>query len=155
ERLPPRPVGGGAACFPAASDEYAGATSLRLVDELVRQPRLADARFAAKQEETPASGARIVEPGSQRVELTIAADEDVTVGGHDRRRTLRQADPGVVPENPALQILQLGARLDGELVDEVRTTVGKDPERVGLPAGTVEREHQLRVEPLAERVIRD
>ena len=48
--------------------------------------------------------------------------------------------------------MQGGARLDAELVDEQTARVPIDVERLGLPAGAVERSHERRAEPLAQRV---
>ena len=51
-----------------------------------------------------------------------------------------------------LEPLELGPRLDAELVDEPASRVAVCLERVGLPARAVEREHQLHAVPLAKRV---
>jgi hypothetical protein len=59
-----------------------------------------------------------------------------------------------VLENRALELLEPLAGLDPELVDEGLSRPSIDIERLGLPAGAVEREHQLAAETLAERLAR-
>ena len=48
--------------------------------------------------------------------------------------------------------MQLGARLDPELFDEHLAGVAVGLQRVGLAAAAIQREHQLRVQPLAPRM---
>ncbi len=60
-----------------------------------------------------------------------------------------------MPQDRALELLQLGARLDPELVDEHRPRVAIRLERLRLTAGRVERPHQRRARPLAQRVLAD
>src|SRR5262249_49942299 len=50
---------------------------------------------------------------------------------------------------------QLGPRLEAELVAEHPVCAPVGGQRVGLAAAAVEREHQLRVQPLAQWVLRD
>jgi hypothetical protein len=61
----------------------------------------------------------------------------------------------VVREHPALEVAQLRARLEPELLGESGTRLAVYLERVRLPPGSVEREHQLRAQALAEGVLRD
>ena len=49
-----------------------------------------------------------------------------------------------------LEILQHPGRLEPELVDERAPRVLVDRQRLGLPAGAIEREHERRTQPLAE-----
>ena len=53
-----------------------------------------------------------------------------------------------------MQVPELGSRFDADLLDErgARLTVGL--QRLGLPSRAVEHEHPLRVEPLAQRLLR-
>ena len=53
----------------------------------------------------------------------------------------------------ALEALQLAARLEAELLDQRVAGAAVGVERVGLAAGAIEREHQLRVEALAVAVL--
>ena len=52
-----------------------------------------------------------------------------------------------------MQTLQLGTGLDADLLDEDATGLAVDLERLGLPPAAIQREHQLRREPLARRVL--
>ena len=54
-----------------------------------------------------------------------------------------------------LELVQLGRELQAELVVERGARGGERVERVGLPAGAVEREHELRTESLAKRLFAD
>ena len=54
-----------------------------------------------------------------------------------------------------MQALQLAARLDPELVDELSASVLVDLERLRLTVRPIEREHQLRAEAFPERMLRD
>src|SRR4029453_7140628 len=60
---------------------------------------------------------------------------------------------GILAENRLVELAQLPARLDAELVDERPPCVLVDVERLGLPTAPVEREHQQRTEPLTERML--
>ena len=53
-------------------------------------------------------------------------------------------------EDLRVQLLQRAARLDPQVVDEEPAPLVVGRERVGLPARAVEREHELRPQPLAE-----
>jgi hypothetical protein len=62
-------------------------------------------------------------------------------------------EPGRLAEHLLLQLLQLGPRFDAELVDEPAPQPTVGGEGVGLPSGAVERQHQLRPQPLPEGVL--
>ena len=61
----------------------------------------------------------------------------------------------VLDEDRPLELLQLDARLEPELVVQERPRPPVDLEPFGLPAAAVEREHQLRAEALAVGVLGD
>ncbi len=67
-------------------------------------------------------------------------------------RRLLEEQRLVLAEDRRLELAQLGAGIDAELLDErlARCPVGR--ERVRLPARAVERKHELRPRPLAERL---
>jgi hypothetical protein len=65
---------------------------------------------------------------------------------------LRGAERRVLREDLLLELLQGGARLDPELVDEPPAALLEDVERLGLTARAVERQHQLCAAPLAVRL---
>ena len=58
-------------------------------------------------------------------------------------------------EDRLLELPQLRARLEAELVGEQLPAAAVGVERVGLPSRPVEGEHQLRAPPLSERVFSD
>ena len=67
----------------------------------------------------------------------------------------REVQGGVLPQDRLLELAQLSAGLDAELVDEHLAGRAVDLERLGLAAATVQAEHQLAAEPLAERELLD
>ena len=54
-------------------------------------------------------------------------------------------------EDHPLEIPQLGARSQPQLVAQQRACLAVDSERLGLAAGAIQREHQLRAQSLLER----
>ena len=62
---------------------------------------------------------------------------------------------GVLVEDRPLELLKGRARLDAQLVDEQTPRLPIDLERLRLPSGAVERQHELRAKPLAERMLAD
>ena len=64
-----------------------------------------------------------------------------------------RVERGVVGEDRLVEVMELGARLDPELLDEDLAGVAVGLQRVGLAAAAIQREHQLRVQPLAPRVL--
>ena len=67
----------------------------------------------------------------------------------------RELEAALLAQDRRVEALQLGARLDAELVDERLPRRRVHLERLGLPPGPVEREHQLRARALAKRVRSD
>ena len=57
--------------------------------------------------------------------------------------TRGRVEPGVLPQDRRVQLLERRAWLDPELADEGPTRVVVRLERIGLPTRAVEREHQL------------
>ena len=66
-----------------------------------------------------------------------------------------QVERRVVGEDRVVQVLQLGARLDPDLVDERVPRVAVGLERLRLAAGAIQREHPLGVQVLAQRIRSD
>ena len=62
---------------------------------------------------------------------------------------------GSCREDRALELLQLGARLERELVDERRPRGAVRRQRVGLATASVERAHLQRAQPFAQRMLGD
>ena len=99
--------------------------------------------------------AAMVEQQCQVAKLDVAPDERRQRGGnggpvlcpvrlgctrHGRR--IRRVQRPVLSEDGRLQLSQLGPGLEAEPFGEQSTSVLVDPERVGLAAGAVERDHQ-------------
>ena len=61
----------------------------------------------------------------------------------------------ILIEDAPFELTQLGGRLEPKLVDEHGTARPVAPERVRLPAGSIEGEHQLAPRALAQRVLGD
>ena len=64
-------------------------------------------------------------------------------------RRARRVECDVLIEHGPLEVLELTARFEPELLDQHAPGVGVGLERLRLAAGTVERQHQLRARPLA------
>ena len=60
-----------------------------------------------------------------------------------------------MPEDPTLELAELGARLEAQVMGECPPYRLKRGERIDLAAAAVEREHQLADEALAARVLAD
>ena len=90
----------------------------------------------------------------------VPADQPVRSGGgdvlrlaaHGRRWELQRR---VLPEDRVLELAQLGARVERELLDKQRTRRAERRQRLGLTAGSIEREHLLRAQPLTQGMLRD
>jgi hypothetical protein len=73
-----------------------------------------------------------------------------------RLRTARAASRSAGScEDPALEPTEVLARLEAQLPEQARTRSPVHVERLGLPARSVEREHELGGEALAQRVLVD
>src|SRR4029453_8225637 len=73
--LDPRPMGGGAAAFPASSPPHAHPLRRGEARRFIGEPRLADAGFSREQHESAAAGARIVDRCAYLCELPLPAYE--------------------------------------------------------------------------------
>ena len=71
------------------------------------------------------------------------------IAGRGERRLLEQQRL-VLAQDRGLELAELGAGVDAELLDERLARAAVGGERVRLPAGPVEREHQLGARPLAQ-----
>ena len=72
-----------------------------------------------------------------------------------RVRSAADGERVVLAEDRLLELLEAGARLDPELVEQGGARRPVRVERLGLAARAVEREHQLGAERLAQRVLGD
>jgi hypothetical protein len=161
--LHPGPVGGCSAGLPAAPDAHAGPALPGVVAELLGQPALADPGLAGHEGETPAPAQGVVERAQEVAQLALAADERAAAGGRRRDRRGRRrgvgrgpaVELGILAQDGLLELAQLAAGLDAELVDERPARVLICGERVGLASGPVEREHELAAQAFAQRVLDD
>jgi hypothetical protein len=78
------------------------------------------------------------------------ADESVDVHAVVRARPRRRVEIGILREDRRLEPLQLAARLEAELVAEHRPRSLVGAQRVCLPTGAVEGQHQLTADPLTQ-----
>ncbi len=81
----------------------------------------------------------------------VGGDADDLAPPRPRRR--RRAD--TVTEDVSLERLQRGRRVQAKLVRQYLPRVGVRRERVGLAAAAVERQHELRAQRLAQRMLGD
>ena len=131
---------------------------LELGRELSGEAGLADALGAAEEGNLGAPGFGVLPALAQPAQLAVAT-------GQQRGATLELArqlargrahgEGGVVAEDGLLQLPQLGAGLDPDLLDQRPMRVAICRHRFGLPSGAVEGEHALRVEALVQGVLGD
>ena len=162
QRLHPGPVRRRATRLPAATPEHGGATRLRVGRELVGEPALADPGLAGEEHEPAAAriARRRTPPGCSRSSRSRPTNTPAArLPGWSPRSGRLDAPGGVEPrilvEDRPLELLQRPARLDAELVEQGAPGVLVGSERLGLPPGPVERQHQLTTEALAERMLGD
>ena len=87
----------------------------------------------------------------QRVGARLVGDRDENRRNSRRCRRV-EVERRIVPEDGALDLLELGARFDSELVDENPARALIRVERLRLPARPVQRSHQIHPQPLPKRV---
>ena len=95
------------------------------------------------------------EQTDERRHLELAPDERCRGRRQVDGGPARRLELGVLAQDLALELLELRARLEAELLEERAAGVLVGGERVCLPAGAVEREHQLRAQALAVGLLGD
>ncbi len=132
------------------ADQPGAARGAGRVRGLDREPGLADARRPDERDER-LRGDRLAEAG----ELGRAPDERPARCRDVPARCGDRIEPAIVVQHLRVQVAQLGAGIGAELG-------GQDPgdprvrgERVGLPAGAVQRGDQQCPEPFAQRMLAD
>ena len=73
--------------------------------------------------------------------------------GGARRTLARRRELWVVAEHRPLELLERGARLDPELIDEGSAGLPVRLQRLGVPPGPVQRAHQHRARALTQRML--
>ena len=132
-----------------------GEPGAELVAELDGEPRLADAAGAEQRHEP---GCRIEQAAGELRQRSLTADRRRLGARHpeDAGLGLRVGvECGIVREDPAFQLAQLGRRLEPQLVDQQHPSFAVTGKRVGLPSGPVEGGHQVPAQALAQRVLPD
>ncbi len=122
---------------------------------LDRKPGLADPTGPHERDE-PRAG--IEQELSECLQLAVAADRRRRRGRHapcGGARDARRIEKRIVAEDPALELTELGSRLEPELGVEVGAPVAVAGERIRLPARAVERRHQLGPQMLPEGMLGD
>ena len=149
----------------------AGAKHDGAVAERREQARAQQRRLAAPRRPDERKDGRVCESSDELGDKPLASAEELRVRGLERGEPLVRADVSkrrdrpcaavllgsqgrVLEEDRPLELLQLDIRLEPELVAEERARFPVDGESLGLPARPVEREHELRAEPLAVRMLR-
>ena len=123
---------------------------------------VAEDRVVVRQDAWPV----VLQPsGELRGVLDVREQErDRAVGRFDARPPTKLGDPtahevrrqrDVLRENRLLECAQVRARLDAEILDETVAGLVVGRERVGLPAGPVERQHEQAAQALAIRLLGD
>ena len=99
---------------------------------------------------------RFEQEPSERAKVAISADRARRRRRHPtacRRAGARCGQRRVLRQDPAFEVAELGPGLETELGVEVGAALPVARERVGLPAGPIERGHQLRAKALPERML--
>ena len=141
-----------------AGIEDRGALLLDLGREFAHQPCLADPRRPPDHHADNPALARPRPAPAQPVELALASGEQRRAplelyGQLDGRR--RRLEGRVLGQDLLLQALELGARLDPDLLDQRRARLVVGLERLRLAPGAIEGEHALRVQRLSQRLLGD
>ena len=159
--LRPRPVGGRPARLPGAAPQHRVAVVGGSFGDRLGQARLADPRLAGDEEQRALAAPRLGEGREQLVALGAPPDERRAAARLHSRLRGRRGDPRrrgerrILHEDRPLEVAELAGGLDAQLLGERVAGLTIGVERVGLAAGAIEREHQLRVETLAHRLGRD
>ena len=104
--------------------------------------------------ECAASGSATTSSASS-VSALSAATRIARADGCRAGRGFLPAQLRVLTEDRPFELLQRWAGLDAELLDEHLSAVPVCLQRLGLPAGSIEREHQLAAQALAQRVLEE
>ena len=130
------------------------------VRELEREVRLADPARPGQREqphvrvgEQLGGGREIVLAAEQRRRRDRQGGGEHGLHGGRGRDGRVELERRVLGEDRGLQALELRARVQAEVLDQDVAGAAVGVERVGLAAGAVEGEHQLRVQALAEGVL--
>jgi hypothetical protein len=136
--------------------EHRASVAVHLAGQLSRQPRLAHPARARHHYELAGAGVRAPPPHAQGVELGLPAHQrraGVELGRELDRRGRRRIELSILAQDRLVQPPQLRARLHPDLLHEHRPRLAVSVQRLRLPATAIQRQHALRVQPLAQRVL--
>jgi hypothetical protein len=139
---------------------HRGALAMGLGRELGRQAGLARARRPGQHDQLAAALACAPPVRPQPCELAVAAGERRGTRGVELARHLGiglrfQLERGVLAQDRLVQAPEVRPRLHAHLVHERVACVAIGLQRSRLPAAAVQREHPLRVQALAQRLLLD
>jgi hypothetical protein len=152
--LDERLVGRHPRAFQAAAGQHQRAAPTRGRRQLLEQPGLTDPGLAQDRHDPAATGRGGVVDAEQPAQLIVAA----VAGGARRDRGLLVGPPGedgVVLEDPLVEVLQLAAGVDTQLLAQRAPQDAKRVQRLGLPAIPVACQHELSPSAFAQRVTGD
>src|SRR5262245_10083260 len=98
---------------------------------------------------------RVPEARNELLELRASADERSALILARRFRDRCRVERRILVEDRLVQVAERATRLDAELLDERAPRVLVRGQRLALSPRAVEREHQLRPQPFAERALHD
>jgi len=97
----------------------------------------------------------VVSRAERRDELTQLEAEADDAAPHARPAASHLVEVRVAPEDRAFELLQRRRRLDAELIHEETAAFAVARERIGLPPGAIQGEHQLPARAFAQRFFFD
>ena len=127
--------------------------------ELGHQACLADPALTGDEHEPAGAGERVLPVPAQPLQLDLSPHQRRRRGElgrqPDRVDRLGRLEPRILPQDRLMQLPQLGAGLHADRLHESRARVPIGRQRFRLPARAIQREHLLRPQSLAQRLIGD
>ena len=126
-----------------------------LTGELARESRLAHSVAATHGDEPTATGTRTLPALAQPRHLVVAADQRRRGGDIELARKLDRCElqRGIVAQDGLVQSAKIGAGFHADLLHQQAPRIAKRLQRLGLAPTAIQREHALRVQALAQRVL--
>ena len=133
-----------------------------LGQEGLHQRGLSRAGLAGHEHQARLAVPRGAEVAAQRGQLFAPPDDSRAgrgggraLGGGPRRRRRGEGQPGVLLQDPPLQVAQRGRGIDAELLGQRPAGLLVGGQRLGLAVAAVQREHELAACALAQRLAGD
>ena len=139
---------------PRALDTAAGKHNSRAgpraIGELLQRVGLANSRLTRQENHTTPPGGRFLEASQQTRHLRAAAE--IHPPGHLPRPLLRMpGEPGRLLQDRLMQVTQLSARIDPQILLKDPPQLAERAEGLRLPPVAVKRDHQLAPPPFTQR----